>query len=368
MKILHIASFIGNIGDILSNHALHRWLERRLGGALALETLEIRRFHRQAPADWKLDLDEVLADADCRYDRIVIGGGGFLDYWIPGSGSGATIDAAPATLEALRTPLVISSVGAYPLRDPPEENYARFRTFLEAAKAAPNVSLMLRNDGSLAHIGEVFGADLAEGLVEAGDHCYLLDEPVPPAARERPYLVVNIAPDQLVMNSHLRGDIDRASFYDHLAAALLEAAEARGADVVVAPHLPLDFRAVLELVDRLPDAFVRERLKTAGFDGTPAVVPAITALYAHSEVNICNRLHANILSLVLGRPTVSLSVLARVAEVARQHPEARLVNALDRDFTRELSEAAEAAKPCDRADARAIAGRIADFLDGALKL
>lgn len=343
MKLLHIASFIGNVGDILSNYALQAYLYRCFGRNIKIDRLEIRRFHKNAPVDWMLDFDTVIEHAARHYDRILIGGGGFLDYWVPDSGTGATIDISLKMVEKLKTRLVISSVGAYPHRDVPDENFGRFSAFIEALQASPEVRLMFRNDGSVENLARVFGAEFAAGLRSDGDHCYLLEYPalLTETLYQRPYVVLNVAPDQLGMYSHLRGVIDGDHFYKYLSKALLTVAEVYCCDIVFVPHLPQDCNAVLRLTEILPDAFVRERFKVFQFDGTENIVSPVVSVYKRSIANISVRLHSNILSVLLDQPTVSLGVLDRVAAIACQHRKSELVYCLDNDFSEDVIQSVE---------------------------
>lgn len=346
MRLLHIASFIGNVGDILSNFALQDYLYRCFGRNIKIDRLEIRRFHKNAPVDWMLDFDTVIEYAARHYDRILIGGGGFLDYWVPRSGTGATIDISPKIIEKLKTRLVISSVGAYPHHDVPYENFERFSTFIAALQASPEVRLMFRNDGSVENLARVFGAEFAAGLRADGDHCYLLEYPalLADTLYQRPYVVLNVAPDQLSMNSHLHGLIDGDRFYEYLSKALLTVAEVYCCDLVFVPHLPQDCNAVLRLTEMLPDAFVRERLKVFQFDGTENTVSPVVSVYKRSIANISARLHSNILSIVLDQPTVSLDVLDRVTAISRQHSKSELVCCFDNDFSEDVVQSVETSR------------------------
>lgn len=367
MKLLHLASFNGNVGDVLSNHGLQAFLNREYRGRVDQEKLEIRSFYKNTPADRRLSLDDVLVEASSRFDRILIGGGGFLDYWVPDSSSGATIDISESTLESLGRKVVISSVGAYPIREVPSGNIEKFSAFLSMLKSSNNVDLMFRNDGSVEHLSRVLGAEATTGLRIGGDHCYLLDEASFLDTRDsRPYIAVNIAPDQLEMQSNGQCLVDKNNFYKTVARALIEISETHSSDIVFVPHLLEDYKACLELTSLMPDAFVRSRFKTVRYSGTAENVFPIVSVYRHSIANIVMRLHANILSLMLDKRTISLGVLNRVAKIANQHRESVLIDNFEGDFSEPMIHAANRPETKKDAVSDRIRCRVEDFLRQAL--
>ena len=76
MKILHIASFCGNIGDNISHKGLLNLL-CQTGFKFNIEKLEIRRFYNNYKYNDKLSFDEDMIKYINKFDYCIIGGGGF---------------------------------------------------------------------------------------------------------------------------------------------------------------------------------------------------------------------------------------------------------------------------------------------------
>lgn len=365
VEILHIASFIGNTGDILSNEGLSKFFQNSKNGPFRITNLEIRNFYKNRPEGTRFSFDEVLENAFHKFDRVLIGGGGFLDYWVEDSITGTTIEISPHILRKYGNRLIISSVGAFPHRQVPYQNLQKFTNFLYELQDN-NTALMFRNDGTLKHLKSQLDVSVTNGLREAGDHCYLLAGEFAVTSvpeKIKPYIAVNVSPDQLIMQSSLRGPIDPSNFYNSLAQSLYQTADALQADIKFVPHLPVDFSAISELCELMPDLFVRENVSVHVYSGKKDILNSIYDVYQNALLCVCGRLHANILSIILDRPTVSLGILDRVTSVSQQHPNSVLIKDLNSDFSDSLmKESINAlAMPLDSGAAQ-IKYKIEDFL------
>ena len=78
-KILHVASFIGNIGDNASHCGFYSILHSVMGGNASIEQQEIRKFYKNYHDADKLSFDLDFVDYANRFGLLIIGGVGFLD-------------------------------------------------------------------------------------------------------------------------------------------------------------------------------------------------------------------------------------------------------------------------------------------------
>jgi polysaccharide pyruvyl transferase WcaK-like protein len=318
MKLLHVASFVGNVGD----NASHRGLGRLLG-SLGLQPewtrLEMRRFYRNArPAD-RLRFDASFVEQANQHDLLIVGGGGFLDYWVPDSASGTTLDMAPELLAQLRVPTLITSVGCAPHKPVPPGNVQRFRRFLDAALANPCIRIAVRNDGSVDAIRRDIGAHYLERIPQVLDHGFFYaDARTPDFLPEGPFVAMNIADDQVRMNSTLRGAIDEERYFDQLAATCAHITGARDLPLVLVPHIPADLMAIARLLARMDDLTVRQRVSVAPCIQGEGGADRLFGVYAAARLVLATRLHANICSLAMQRRTVGMVALDRVQFVYDQ--------------------------------------------------
>ena len=74
MRILHIASFNGNIGDNASHIGLRNIL-KTLGVIATIDQIEIRRFYKNYSLFDKQSFDEDFVKMANQYDLVVFGGG-----------------------------------------------------------------------------------------------------------------------------------------------------------------------------------------------------------------------------------------------------------------------------------------------------
>ena len=163
MRILHIASFNGNIGDNAS-HIGFRNILKMLGIIATIDQIEIRRFYKNYSLLDKQNFDWDFVKKANQYDLVVFGGGGFLDYWVPNSETGTTIDISLSLFQQLRVPVLFTSIGCIPHRNVPEGNVEKFSRFINAILEKKNAILAVRNDGSKMVLKSVLGDIVADKI------------------------------------------------------------------------------------------------------------------------------------------------------------------------------------------------------------
>lgn len=336
MKILHVASFTGNIGD----NASHRGFTRVLDGFFrdySIERLEIRKFYQNYSHADKHRFDADFVEYANGFDLLVIGGGGFLDYWVAGSASGTTIDMEPALLGKLTVATLITSVGCAPHKAIPEGNIEKFRAFLDAALANPRIRIGLRNDGSVQAVRRDIGAHYLEHIPEVLDHGFFYDTATKPdILPQGDYVAINITDDQIRMNSTARGTIDHDRYYRELAATCGIIAREEGLPLVFVPHIYSDLNAISQLLAQLDDYTIREKVSVAPCIQGDAAADWLFGIYKHSKLVLGTRLHANICSIAMDKPALGLVALDRVQYVYDFCGKGEDYVLLDREFSAPL--------------------------------
>ncbi|MDD3816151.1 MAG: polysaccharide pyruvyl transferase family protein [Desulfocapsaceae bacterium] len=312
MKILHVASFLGNIGDNASHMGFKRILDSFFN-RYEIQRLEIRKFYKNYKLEDKCEFNQQFIDFANTFDLLVIGGGGFLDYWVKDSATGTTIDIHPGLLKKLTTPLLICSIGCNPHREVPEGNIAKLRTFLDELCAQPKIKIALRNDGSVNSFKKEIGEHYLEHMEEILDNGYFY-EPIesPILITNRRYAAVNITNDQLAMKSSLRGDIDTQSYYDQLAKSLTYLITQEKLNVVLIPHIHSDLKAISELLSKVDDFLVRQFITIAPCIQYDEGAHLLFSIYKNSSLILGMRYHANVCNMAMIKPIVGLAALDRV--------------------------------------------------------
>lgn len=314
MKILHVASFCGNIGDNASHIGLYSLL-RRLIGEFSVDRLEIRRFYKNRPAGERLAFDADFVRGANRYDLLIVGGGGFFDYWVEGSETGTTIDISPSNLEALTVPTLFASIGSHPHKEVPPGNVDKFRRFLMQVAGKPNMRILPRNDGSLPVIRTILGESGLGQIREILDNGFFYEDagqPRYPVLRPGGYVAWNITTDQLAMNSALRAEPAIESYYRELADAIVSISATSDLDHVFVPHIGGDLAAISRLFAYLPDDLVRRRIVVAPYGQGDDAARFAFNVYRESRVVVGSRFHTNVCSIAQGAETVGLGILGRI--------------------------------------------------------
>lgn len=347
MKILHVASFCGNIGDNASHLGLYAIL-RRIVGEFTVDRLEMRDFYKNRPQAERRCFDGNFAALANRYDLLIFGGGGFLDYWVENSASGTTIDMTIENLGKITVPTLFASMGSHPHKPVPPGNIEKFRGFLEAICEKKTMRVLPRNDGSIDRINAILGTQNAIKCKEILDNGFFF-EPAETgrytAVEPRKYIAWNITTDQLQMNKNLQHQDAAENFYRNIAGAVVSLAKASDLSHVFVPHIGADINAIAKLFAYLPDDLVRRRIFVAPYGQGDAAARFAFNVYRESHATIGTRFHTNVCSIAMGVNTIGLGVLDRIKYLYDYFGiEDRCIDVTE-DFTQKLVEAVSSPFP-----------------------
>src|SRR5690554_5610452 len=303
MKILHIASFIGNIGDNASHMGFRNILDQIFGKNYKVEEVEIRRFYKNYSKEDKQYFDKNFVRKANNYDLLFIGGGGFLDYWVKGSQTGTTIDISEEVLNEIKTPIVIGSVGSMPHKPIPIGNKEKYHNFLKYVSSRDSIHILLRNDGSKKHLLKEFGSELIEPISEILDNAFFYEpKNIPSTLTDQKYILINTTLDQLQMQGKTRL-LDIEDYNIEMLKVIQYILCETNYDIVFAPHIYKDIEAIMQLIESLNDFDIRSRIKIAPYTQGNIGADFIFNLYRNARINIGMRFHSNICSVHFGVPT-----------------------------------------------------------------
>ena len=315
MKILHVASFIGNIGDNAS-HKGFDYILKSFFSKYAITHLEIRKFYKNYNHSDKKHFDESFVQFANKFDLLVIGGGGFLDYWVKNSATATTIDIEPTLLSLLTVPTLITSVGCNPHKYVPPGNIEKFRHFLDCALANPKIKIAVRNDGSVNSLRNTIGQKYFNQIPEVLDNGFFYDvNTSPPLPLPQNYAAINITHDQIHMNGAVSSSIDTPIYHEQLAEVVKFIILDKKLDVVLVPHIYSDLVAISDLLEKMDDFLIREHISVAPCIQGESGADYIFSIYKNSTLVLGTRLHANVCSLAMGKATIGLVALDRVKYV-----------------------------------------------------
>ena len=314
IKILHVASYTGNIGDNASHIGLTNILHRILEDDFEIERLEIRRFYKSYSLPDKLSFDKDFVEYANKKDLLIVGGGGFFDYWVPNSRTGTTIDISEEALSKLSVPSLFVSVGSMPHQLVPEGNIDKFHRFLQQLSNKKNVRVAVRNDGSKQEIHRLFAGEFDGWINEILDNAFFY-EPNPAVSclvSPQPYIAVNTTLDQLSMHNKIIGKIDYESFKKEFAYLLQRIIDQTDYNIVFVPHIFKDLQAFREILQGINDFYIRSRVIVAPYVQGEYGCNLLMSVYNNASTVVGMRFHANVCPVAMGKKVIGLAALDRI--------------------------------------------------------
>jgi hypothetical protein len=125
MKILHIASFLGNIGDNFNHLGTRALLEKKLGN-IEWSEIEIRETFRK-----KFSFDSSFADYCNRFDAVIFGGGNFFELWVDYSVNNTSANIPYDIVDKITVPFYFYALGVDPGMGVTEKGINKFINWVE---------------------------------------------------------------------------------------------------------------------------------------------------------------------------------------------------------------------------------------------
>ena len=152
MKVLHVASFAGNVGDIANHSGFRSWFERLIGSSVKWTDFEIRDTYRG-----KKTFDAEFASKANEHDLLIFGGGGFFEAWVESSPTGTSISLSEAVLSDIKIPIFFNSLGCCLDIGYTKDTVRKFKKFLQNLRSSAQYLVTVRNDGTLKNLQLIFG-------------------------------------------------------------------------------------------------------------------------------------------------------------------------------------------------------------------
>ena len=360
-SILHVASFIGNVGDNASHAGFYTILDELLG-SYQVKQVEIRTFYLNYKGSDKKTFDKHFIAYANSFDLVIFGGGGFLDYWIPGSPTGTSIGIEPGLVKKLKTLTLITSMGSLPKKEIPEGNIDKYRSFLDNVFNSDNIKIAVRNDGSRQAIRNDIGNTYADRISEVVDSGFFYTtKEFHDKLIKHNYIAINVATDQVELLEKANVNFSDEHFYKELGRLINAIIHRLGKHVVLVPHLYGDLTAINRILVGLNDYDLRNYVTVGPCVQGDRGADFIFSLYKNSDGVIANRLHGNVCSLSMGKNVIGLPVLGRVKSIHESVDSKQFVSVYDQ-FSEAIIEKLKIAE-MDSAVKNAIAKRKIETID-----
>lgn len=312
MRILHVASFSGNIGDHANHSGFRSCMRQYICDDIEYTNMEIRKFYKS----WgmkKFDLE--FAEYANTFDLLVIGGGNLFEMCWDYSSTGTTIDLSSDLLNRIKCPILFNALGIDDKEGSvSKQNIEKFGRLLSELTSSEKYLVSVRNDGSKEIAKKYYSPVITDKIIEVPDGGFF--------AVPKEYIHVELPKDYNIIAINVAGDsanyrfstdgmdgrITEEEFVLECAAYINRMLELDSKIFFVfVPHIALDYKLIAKIVDNIKDYFLRTRISIA-----PCINGAITDgdyildIYRRSVLTLGMRYHANICSMTVGTPSIGI--------------------------------------------------------------
>jgi hypothetical protein len=301
LRVLHLASFAGNIGDLANHAGARRMLTEQLSFSFKFTNLEIREFY------WKqVSFDDGFVEYANSFDLLLIGGGNYFELWVDGSATGTSIDITPERLAKIRVPTLFFALGVDTGQGYSSQSVQRFKRLITTILESDNLFLCVRNDGSANALCEVVGEQTAARIPVMPDGGFFAD---PAGCRvgntNNNRIGINIAGDMLQRRFD-RG-LNAESFLRELADSCLTLMNINPAlHIDLVPHIWRDCALIAQLLPIFPDPYLRRRITVGRLEPSEAGLAGFLQSYRGFDLVLGMRFHANVCPIGMGVPARGL--------------------------------------------------------------
>lgn len=301
LRILHLASFAGNIGDIENQKTFRKWFENLFPELkIAWINFEIRAFFRQEEGVFETFNSEV-ADSDL----VIVGGGNFFELWPENSPSGTSLPFSLDYLRSINKPIFINAMGVDDGQGVGRVAAEKFSGFIGALASSKKVFLSFRNDGSVHTVKNFLDQQSTIACRSLPDHGFFALEGRGESGSNELTLGINLAIDMpKIRFANYQGLPE--SFLIQFARTLeLLASHFTKLRFHFIPHMFSDLEAYSTVLQNLSDKIRRERVTVSPYD-TTANSNVANAAYQDISMLIAMRFHSNVFGIQCEIPTFSL--------------------------------------------------------------
>ena len=251
VKILQVASFKGNVGDIANHFGFRTWFEHFFQEKIDWQEFEIRTVFRG-----EASFNESFVEFANEFDLVVIGGGNFFELWVDSSPTGTSISIEEKYLDKIIPPIFVNAVGVDDGMGVTTETLTKFNAFLERLVTLKEGLVSVRNDGAYHTLSKyVFDASLLEYVVRLPDGGFFADIPHAESIYDGPVIGINLAGDMPdIRFGQTHGEHSYREFLEEYASFLKTLSEKNpNLSFVFFPHIYTDLKIVSDLFELLPD-------------------------------------------------------------------------------------------------------------------
>ncbi|MHD0318426.1 polysaccharide pyruvyl transferase family protein [Fusobacterium sp. THCT1E2] len=299
MKILHIASFNGNIGDNANHNGFKENFTKLMDKEINWDFLEMRKFYKI----WNIyHFDSSFVKKANKYDLIIIGGGNFFDLCHKYSSNGTTIDITIDILNQIETPIFFNALG-FDIHNGYDDKMKKdFFYFIKYLSENQNkYFISFRNDGSKKNFEILYGKILKEiSIIPDGGFFLKINK----NKNKNKYLGINVACDMLdkrlinISYNELCKKLGKIYFN-----FIQNYPEYK---LIFFPHIFSDYKIIFDILSNMNDYFIKYYVEIAPYLTGQGSENDFFSYYKKCDVITGTRFHSNVCSIALNIPVVPI--------------------------------------------------------------
>lgn len=306
IRIAHIASHRGNVGDILNHKGFYKYIISELG-EVEIEKIELRDFYYSA--EKRKEFNKEYAVYLNKFDLVIIGGGGFFDVQWNESATGTTLDFSDEFIDELRVNVVVNGIGyhEYPEVTTDECCY-KYKRFIDIVKKKNNWILTYRNDGSLSRMKNRYGEDFLSDIAVVPDSAlYLGIENSNTYESKSSEFTIGMCITNELFSSVYNNGVKENEFNNYVS-GIINTLCGRGYRVQLIPHTPADIQTISIIMNNIKNEYKRQRITVGVLDcNSSRAIDNLNCNYQLCDCVIGMRFHSCIMGLNCRIPTIGLA-------------------------------------------------------------
>lgn len=308
LRVLHVASFIGNVGDNANHKGSKLLRDQFLDYEFEITRKEIREFYWK---EWLFNSEEFVNEANS-YDLVMIGGGNYFELWVENSKTGTSIDLGLEYLENISTPILFYSLGCDLGQGVPQENIEKFRVFMDYLTNDTKYFVSVRNDGALSNIEKIYSQRYKDKIVEIPDGGFftnVLNLKHYEIEKDMTNILINVAGD--MPEVRFPGTDDKITYetFTRDFAKVLESLDSQykhKLNFIFVPHIFRDIKTSHDIINNMNDKVRRKNVKVAPYLIGDNGHEYIFSLYNQSDLILGMRFHSNVCGYALEKNVIGL--------------------------------------------------------------
>ncbi len=304
LKILHLASFVGNIGDFANHRGFYKKFVKNISAEFT--QLEIRRFYKNRD---EMSFNESFVELVNKHNLLIIGGGGFFDLKWDYSNTGTTIDFTEQLIKKIKVPVLVNAMGYHEYGEIKKKNVDKFEKFLNIITENQNWFVTVRNDGSFERLQKRYGA-FKNKIVKVPDNGFFF-EPKKYSQfnlynKNDVWIGLNITND--LFNKSFNKNLNIKNFNLLISEFIRDILKENvNYKIILFPHTQQDITTIGILINGIEDKYKREKIAVAPFFTEWESIEQIYDLYRICRCIIGMRFHANVCGIGMNIPTIGLA-------------------------------------------------------------